>query len=218
MGLVVRTCSVRRGSRRTSAGRRGPWPGRPRPCRTSARRLPGRSRRRLGILPGFGHPDVLQAPLGFLLQTLGQLVQGLPVLWSSVARGRLGRLGGAPSRSRARRRRAASCGPISRPRRDRAELRARTLIAGIMAPREQLLFLHAAMAPREALDERSASRSRRSPRLGRRWKCPSDTAMAKGLPGSWRGADSAAGSPTWRRPPGPAHGVGARSPGRSRSG
>ena len=29
-----------------------------------------------------------------------------------------------------------------------------------------------------------------------RWKCPSDTAMAKGLPGSWRGASSAAGSPT----------------------
>ena len=29
----------------------------------------------LGVVPGFGHPDVLQVLLGFLLQTLGQLVQ-----------------------------------------------------------------------------------------------------------------------------------------------
>ena len=39
----------------------------------------------LGILPGFGHPDVLQAPLGFLLQTLGQLVQDVARLVNPAA-------------------------------------------------------------------------------------------------------------------------------------
>ena len=43
--------------------------------RISPPRLPGRSRSCLGVLPGFGHPDILQVALGHVLQTLGQFVQ-----------------------------------------------------------------------------------------------------------------------------------------------
>ena len=67
--------SARRGSRRISTRRPGPWPGRPWLYRTSARRFPGRSRRR-SRRPSWIRPsDVLQAPHGFLLQTVGQFVQ-----------------------------------------------------------------------------------------------------------------------------------------------
>ena len=34
----------------------------------------------LGILPGFGHPDVLHVLFGFLLQALGQFVQDVACL------------------------------------------------------------------------------------------------------------------------------------------
>ena len=74
--------------------------------------------RGLQAATGFGHPDVLQAPLGFLLQTLGQLVQDVarlvnPAALLAGAWVDLAERPSAPSPS-------ASCGPISRPRRLRS--------------------------------------------------------------------------------------------------
>ena len=236
------------GARRTSAGRRGPWPGRPRPCRTSARRLPGRSRRRSRHPSWFRPSRCLQAPLGFLLQTLGQLVQDVARLVNPAAL-----LAGAwvdlaerlPEAERAVAERQLRTHFKAAPLEIEQNFEPGLLTLAIAVgdgdqflqvpcpwPRrspDRLLFLHAGaeidavhpeidvalgreVAPLPALrlnppdlfqpGDRGRKPRRSSPgappRLprSRRWKCPSDTAMAKGLPGSWRGADSAAGSPT----------------------
>ena len=149
MGFVVRTCfqCSRRGSRRSSARR---------PRRSLA--MAGRGLfvlRSVGfheevegglrVVPGLGHPDILQVTLGgcsadpwaAYSRSIARLMHA-----SSAARGRPRRLGEAPSRSRASPSPVTSSGPMPRQRRLRSSSTSRqdcSLIAVAVGDGDQLL-------------------------------------------------------------------------------